>query len=72
MSKGFCQIGNHAMPDDTYPSSCYICSRKFCYKHQGNHPTGGEYVSCPDHVEQVNAVNAKILQNFRKAHRHRS
>lgn len=68
MGKEFCQIGNHAMPDDTYPSSCYVCSRTFCDHHQGNHPAAGDYVSCPDHVQQVNAQNTRRLQHFHRTY----
>ncbi len=63
--KGFCQIGNHAA-NRSHLSSCYICHRTFCLQHKGNNPLVGDYLSCPDHVEQVKALNEKWWREFHK------
>jgi hypothetical protein len=55
--ESYCQIGRHGVVNH-WVGACAVCDRTFCTQHQGNPQTGaGLYVACPEHVEEVEAMN---------------
>jgi hypothetical protein len=51
-----CDYGNHDVEPQV--NVCHLCRRTICKIHR-SHPGPGQWVACPDHEAQVDALNAE-------------
>jgi hypothetical protein len=62
----YCDIGQHVLIN-TWVGACVVCDRRVCHCHQGNPDAlAGDYVACPDHVEEVEAMNRVHWERLRR------
>ncbi len=58
----YCQVGEHPMSLGQWVYACHVCGVTFCYDHKVSDRPAGEYVACPDHVEEADAISKDLLR----------
>ena len=64
MKERYCQVGGHVVSNEIFLSACAVCHVTFCSEHEGNDPSPGQLMACPNHTHQVDGMNKDNRRRF--------